>query len=129
MEGHLKAILGIDFSPNGYHIATASEDNTVKIWDLRKRSIWYTIPAHTNLISDVKFQRDGGDYLITSSYDNTAKLWTNRTWQPLKTLSGHVGKILTVDISPDNQYIVTGSYDRTFKLWAPENLEFEIKQN
>jgi U4/U6 small nuclear ribonucleoprotein PRP4 len=120
MESHLKAILGIDFSPNGYHIATASEDNTCKIWDLRKRSVLYTIPAHTNLISDVKFQRDGGDYLITASYDNTAKLWTNRTWQPLKTLSGHDGKIMSVDISPDNQYIATSSYDRTFKFWAPE---------
>lgn len=123
MEGHLKAILGIDFSPNGYHIATASEDNTCKIWDLRKRTVLYTIPAHTNLISDVKFQRDGGDYLITASYDNTAKLWTNRTWQPLKTLSGHDGKITAVDISPDNQYIATGSYDRTFKFWSPEEIK------
>lgn len=120
MEGHLQSIIGIDFSPNGFHIATASEDNTCKIWDLRKRNILYTIPAHTNLISDVKFQRDGGDYMVTASYDNTAKLWTNRTWQPLKTLSGHDGKIMCCDISPDSQYIATCSYDRTFKLWAPE---------
>ncbi|KAF2904969.1 hypothetical protein ILUMI_01212 [Ignelater luminosus] len=120
MEGHLKSIFGIDFSPNGYQIATASEDNTCKIWDLRKRSIIYTIPAHTNLISDVKFQKDGADYLVTASYDTTVKLWTNRTWQPLKTLSGHDGKVMCVDISPDNQYIATASYDRTFKLWTPE---------
>lgn len=117
MEGHLKAVLGIDFSPNGYHIATASEDNSCKIWDLRKRSVLYTIPAHTNLISDVKFQ---SSYLVTASYDNTVKLWTNRTWQPLKTLSGHDGKIMCVDISTDNQYIATSSYDRTFKLWSSE---------
>lgn len=120
MESHLQAIIGIDFSPDGYHIATASEDNTCRIWDLRKRSVQYAIPAHTNLISDVKFQKDGGDYLITASYDNTAKLWTNRTWQPLKTLSGHDGKIMSADLSPDNQYIATASYDRTFKFWAPE---------
>lgn len=120
LEGHLKSIYGIDFSPNGYHIATASEDNTCKIWDLRKRNHLYTIPAHTNLISDVKFQKDLGDYLVTASYDNTVKIWTTRTWQPLKTLSGHDGKVMSVDISPDNQYIVTSSYDRTFKFWAPE---------
>lgn len=122
MEGHLKAILGIDFSSNGYHIATASEDNCCKIWDLRKRSILYTIPAHTNLISDVKFQKDSGNYLVTASYDNTVKLWTTRTWQPLKTLSGHDGKIMSMDISSDNQYIATSSYDRTFKFWAPEQI-------
>jgi WD40 repeat protein len=58
MEGHLKSVLGIDFSPNGYHIATGSEDNTIKIWDLRHRNCVYTIPAHTNLVSKVKFQRE-----------------------------------------------------------------------
>ncbi|XP_014214945.1 U4/U6 small nuclear ribonucleoprotein Prp4 [Copidosoma floridanum] len=120
MEGHLKSIFGIDFSPNGYHIATGSEDNSCKIWDLRKRSCLYTIPAHLNLIADVKYQKEEGQYLVTASYDNSAKIWSNNTWQPLKTLSGHDGKVMSVDISPDQKYIATTSYDRTFKLWAPE---------
>jgi len=113
-------IAGIDFSPNGYHIATASEDDTCKIWDLRKRSQLYTIPAHNNLISDVKYQKDEGSYMVTASYDGKVKIWRSKTWQPLKTLSGHDGKIMSCDISPDNNYIATSSYDRTFKLWAPE---------
>ncbi|XP_066255733.1 U4/U6 small nuclear ribonucleoprotein Prp4 [Euwallacea similis] len=120
MEGHLKSIYGIEFSPNGYHIATASEDDTCKIWDLRKRSSLYTIPAHNNLISDVKYQKDEGSYMVTASYDGKVKIWRSKTWQPLKTLSGHDGKIMSCDISPDDNYIATSSYDRTFKLWAPE---------
>ncbi|XP_033221362.1 U4/U6 small nuclear ribonucleoprotein Prp4 isoform X2 [Belonocnema kinseyi] len=122
MEGHLKSIFGIDFSPNGYHIATGSDDNTCKIWDLRKRSCIYTIPAHTNLLSDVKYQKGEGQYLVTCSYDGTAKIWSNKTWQPLKTLPGHDGKVMSTDVSPDNQFIATSSFDRTFKLWAPENV-------
>lgn len=120
MEGHLTSIYGVDFSPNGFHIATASEDNTCKIWDLRKRTSIYTIPAHTSLLSDVKYQRIEGQYLVTASYDNTAKIWSNKTWQPLKVLLGHDGKVMCVDVSPDHKYIATTSYDRTFKLWAPE---------
>lgn len=120
MEGHLTSIFGIDFSPNGFHVATASEDNTCKIWDLRKRTCIYTIPAHTNLLSDVKYQRTEGQYLVTASYDNTAKIWSNKTWQPLKMLPGHDGKVMCVDVSPDHKFIATSSYDRTFKLWAPE---------
>ena len=121
MEGHLKSIYGIDFNCNGYQVATASDDDTCKIWDLRKNSILYTIPAHTNLLSDVRFQKDGGNFLVTSSYDNTAKVWSSKTWQPLKTLSGHDNKVMSVDISMDNQFIATASYDRTFKIWAPED--------
>ncbi|XP_077986471.1 U4/U6 small nuclear ribonucleoprotein Prp4-like [Glandiceps talaboti] len=117
MEGHQKGILGIDFSPNGYHIATGSEDNTAKIWDVRQRKCVYTIPAHSNLVSRVRFQKQNGDFLITSSYDNTAKVWAHPGWSPLMTLAGHEGKVMGVDVSPDNQYIVTSSWDRTFKLW------------
>ncbi|KAF4518414.1 hypothetical protein B566_EDAN002067 [Ephemera danica] len=120
MEGHLKSIYSIEFSPNGYHIATGSEDHSCKIWDLRKRSCVYTIPAHMNLVSQVKYQPVEGQFLITSSYDNTAKIWSHKTWQPLKTLSGHDGKVMCVDISPDSAYVATASYDRTFKLWTPE---------
>uniref|UniRef100_T1J785 Pre-mRNA processing factor 4 (PRP4)-like domain-containing protein n=1 Tax=Strigamia maritima TaxID=126957 RepID=T1J785_STRMM len=120
MEGHLKSIYGVSFSPNGYHLATGSEDNTCKIWDLRRRYCVYTIPAHTNLISRVRFEGTTGHYLVTSSYDNTVKVWAHPGWSPLKTLSGHDGKVMGVDISPDGQLIATASFDRTFKLWTPE---------
>ncbi|XP_060071892.1 U4/U6 small nuclear ribonucleoprotein Prp4-like [Ylistrum balloti] len=121
MEGHLKSVLGVDFSPDGYHIATGSEDNTAKIWDLRQHKCIYTIPAHTNLVSKVKFQPEESSYLVTSSYDCTSKVWAHPTWAPLKTLAGHEGKVMAIDISPDRKYIASVSYDRTFKLWASDN--------
>lgn len=31
MEGHIKQILSLDFSPNGYHIVTGSDDHTCKV--------------------------------------------------------------------------------------------------
>ncbi|XP_034659018.1 U4/U6 small nuclear ribonucleoprotein Prp4 [Drosophila subobscura] len=121
LEGHLGAVFGVDFSPNGFHIATGSQDNTCKIWDLRRRQPVYTIPAHTNLIADVKYQQDCGSFLVTCSYDSTTKIWSNKTWQPLKTLQGHDNKVISVDISPNSQYIATTSFDRTFKLWSPDS--------
>ena len=47
------------FSHNSirYHIATGSEDNLCKIWDLRQTKNAYSIAAHQNLVSTVKFQR------------------------------------------------------------------------
>ena len=40
----------------------------------RKRNIEYTIPAHTKLVSNVRFEKNTGEYLISSSYDGTAKV-------------------------------------------------------
>jgi len=130
LHGHIKQILGIDFSPNGYQVATGSEDNTIKIWDIRKMRNIYSIPAHKNLISQIKFHRsssldsilngshtpsknnkkfsgaaNSGMYLVSSSFDGTVKIWSEGDWKLLKTLEGHEGKIMSVDISPGLPYI------------------------
>ncbi|XP_047542004.1 U4/U6 small nuclear ribonucleoprotein Prp4 [Vanessa atalanta] len=120
LEGHLGPVLGADCAPAGHHVATAAADHQAKIWDLRRRAAIYTIPAHTHLLSDVRYQRSHGHFLLTSSYDKSAKLWSNPAWHPLRTLSGHDNKVMSADISMDNKYIATCSYDRTFKLWTPD---------
>uniref|UniRef100_A0A3B3CPV7 Pre-mRNA splicing tri-snRNP complex factor PRPF4 n=1 Tax=Oryzias melastigma TaxID=30732 RepID=A0A3B3CPV7_ORYME len=118
LEGHLKEIYSLHFSPNGHHLATGSGDNTCKVWEMRNRKCLYTVPAHQNLLSTVRFQH--GHFLLTGAYDNTAKVWSHPGWTPLKTLAGHEGKVMSVDVSPDGKLIATSSYDRTFKLWLSE---------
>ncbi|XP_042372048.1 U4/U6 small nuclear ribonucleoprotein Prp4-like, partial [Plectropomus leopardus] len=103
-----------------YHLATGSGDNTCKVWELRNRKCLYTVPAHQNLLSAVRFQPTEGHFLLTGAYDNTAKVWSHPGWTPLKTLAGHEGKVMGVDVSPDGKLIATSSYDRTFKLWLSE---------
>lgn len=45
LEGHIKSILSMDFSPNGYVLATGSEDNTVRVYDLRRRDVLAVLPG------------------------------------------------------------------------------------
>ena len=92
---------------------------SLPIWDLRRRNIEYTIPSHTNVVSNVCFESArGGEYVLTASYDCTAKLWAAKTWQPLATLKGHDARLMGCDVSPDGKLVATCSYDRTFKLWG-----------
>lgn len=67
-------VFGVSFSPNGYHLATGGEDNTCRIWDLRKRKSLYVIPAHSKSLSEVKFEPQEGYFLVTASFDMTAKV-------------------------------------------------------
>jgi len=60
--------------PNGYQLATGSDDNTVKIWDLRKKRNVEIVLAHNKLVSDIKFERQGR-LMVTSSYDHKVKVW------------------------------------------------------
>ncbi|KAI9503798.1 hypothetical protein GGI25_003821 [Coemansia spiralis] len=152
LEGHAKEIFGIDWSPNGYQVATGSADNTVRIFDLRKLKSIYQIPAHKSMVTDVRFfhglpphavrdssmmdedevdkpddqetnvQLCSGQYLATASNDGLVNIWSAGDWKLQKSLTGHVGKVMSVDIANDGSFIASAGYDRTFKLWGPEDL-------
>jgi len=62
--------------PNGYQMVTGSDDNSVKVWDLRKKGVATVVPAHTALVSTVTFDQTNR-LMLTSSYDNTAKIWVS----------------------------------------------------
>jgi len=59
------------FLPDCYRLATGSDDNTIKIWDLRKKGTVNVIAAHSKLISDIKFAGENLDKMVlaSSSYD------------------------------------------------------------
>ena len=80
------------------------------------------LPAHSNLISDLKFS-SSGEVLLTSSFDGSSKIWGTRDHRLLKTCLGHFGRVMACDCSPDdssakNIRFTTAGYDRTLKIWA-----------
>ena len=76
----------------------------------------YTVPAHTKLISDIKFEEQGR-VMLTTSYDNKCKLWACGDWVLIRTLTGHENKLTSVSFTHDLSQLITTSFDRTFKLW------------
>ena len=78
------SILCSDFNPNGYEIAVAGKNNTISIFDLRRKKELKKIPAHLKLISDVKYHRKSL-FLTSVSHDNSIKLWHGIDYSPLPT--------------------------------------------
>jgi len=115
--GHAKRVLCSEFSPNGFQLASAGDDGTIKIWDLRKRKHFANLPAHSNLISQIRYDREEGEFLSSCSFDGTVKLWSTRDWKMLSSLRGHEGKVMGVGVLGGSSGIVTCGYDKTLKLW------------
>lgn len=83
-----------------------------------KWSLSYPSALSVALCCGCRFAPSSGEFLATASFDGHAKVWGTRDFRLLKQLSGHEGRLVGIDITPDESKIVTASHDRTFKLWA-----------
>jgi WD40 repeat protein len=72
--GHTSEVWGISFSPDGKMLASASVDNTVKLWDTSTGKEIKTLIGHTNEVWGISFSPDG-KMLASASKDKTVKLW------------------------------------------------------
>ena len=120
LRGHVGRALAAQWAPDGYRLATAGDDHSCRVWDIRKKDCAYVLPAHSSLISDVRWSPPTGEALLTCGFDGDLKVWSTRDWTELISLRAHEGKVLAADWAPGGFSIVTAGYDRTIKLWRPE---------
>lgn len=112
-------ILDIAFEPTSKTIATASSDQTVRIWetyaDFKEISV---MKGHRGEISRVSFSPVTGAYLLTASQDHTARLWKAFTGSCVQELKGHSDEVFAAVFSQCGKKIVTASKDNTAIVWA-----------
>jgi eukaryotic-like serine/threonine-protein kinase len=115
LAGHTDAVWSVAFSRDGRRIASASNDQTIKIWDAATGQLIRTL-ADGEVIEAVVFNPNGSQ-VASGGSKHVVTLWDVATGQPIRTFAGHTLSIFELAFSPDGKTLASSSSDGTVKLW------------
>ena len=113
---HASNVTAVAFSPDGSWLATASLDQTVKIWATATWNLQQTL-AESNGVTSVAFSPDG-QKIISGSVDGAVKMWNWSGSNCLWTMAAHALPVTATVFTPDGAFVISGSDDRTVRLWS-----------
>lgn len=127
LKGHRGFVTTLITVPGGQQLLSASEDGTVRQWDLASGASKVVVKEAEDPIMGLALSADG-KRVATASGDETRptrpgpiKLYDLTTGEHLKTLEAHQRVATTVAFSPDGKLLASGGFDGVIKLHKLED--------
>lgn len=142
LRSHFDCVRALAFHPQEPVLITASEDHTLKLWNLQK-----TVPAKKSASLDVEplytfrghnspvlclAMSTNGEQCYSGALDGTINCWNlpNANIDPYDNydpevlrapLEGHSDAVWSLSVSHTKDLLLSASSDATVKLWSPQS--------
>ncbi|KAI4102372.1 MAG: hypothetical protein L6R37_004452 [Teloschistes peruensis] len=117
-------ITSVVIAEAGHELYTGGIDNDIKVWDLRKQSVVYTMAGHTDTVTSLQ-QSPDTQTLLSYSHDGTARTWDIRPFAPAdRQIKAYTGappglekNLVRASWNSKGDRIAAGSGDGTAVVW------------
>ncbi|KAF2273393.1 cell cycle control protein-like protein cwf17 [Westerdykella ornata] len=117
-------ITAIALSEAGNELFTGGIDNDIKVWDLRKEEVIYSLLGHTDTVTSLQLSPDNMT-LLSNAHDSTVRTWDVRPFAPadrrIRTYdgapTGQERNLFKASWDPKGRKIAAGSGDQTVAIW------------
>jgi hypothetical protein len=135
LKEHSDAVHGLAFNPDGTLLASVSADRAMKVWDVAKSKLLYTLGEATDWLYTVAWSPDG-KYVVSGGVDKSLRVYEALTPDPSpkgrgkwkegaklrQSVFAHEGPVQKVLFSSDSKTLYSVGQDRVIKAWDIEKL-------
>jgi WD40 repeat protein len=107
-DAHSDTVFGLNFSPDGKFLATASADKFVKVFDTDSGKLVKSLSGHTHYVLGVGWKPDGHS-LASSGADKAVKLWSFPAGEQKKSIEGFTKEVTSVRFVGAGEMLVASS--------------------
>lgn len=122
LRGHDDVAFSVAFSPDGKRLASASFDQSVRLWDVSMRAALRSFKHHSDFVYAVAFSPDG-KRLASVSKDRTVQIIDAETGKTLFTGSGLEQDVMAVAFHPDGKSVVSSGFETALSWWNAQTGE------
>jgi len=120
LKGHSNGVNHAVVYDAGRRALSASDDFTLKVWDLDSRELLHSLEGHDDeVLHSIVFAN--GRRALSTSIDHTLKVWDLESARLIHTLEGHSHNVLHAVVFADGKRALSASTDHTLKIWDLES--------
>jgi WD40 repeat protein len=107
---HQGWVRSVALTPDGRRALSASDDTTVRLWDLGGRRELRRLVGHSGAVMSVAASSDGRRAL-SGSWDGTVRLWDLESGRQIRSIEGPWKAVKAVTLTPDGRRALCGGDD------------------
>jgi RNA polymerase sigma factor (sigma-70 family) len=111
-----QAIYGVAFTPDGKLLASAGDDNVIRLFDVAAAKEVQRMQVEHRMNYGPAFSPDGR-LLATGGEEGIIHLWETATGSEIRRFLGHSTAVMALSFSTDGRTLASGSADSTALIW------------